>query len=103
MPDCARAANQVEPLPSLYYDLSIASSAYDPAAARKLLAQAGWLPGPRGILTRQGKPFTIRLVTTADNPIRAAAAALIQRDLQAMGIDVQVQYYPLNLFFAVYS
>ncbi len=103
MPGCARAANQVEPLPSLYYDSSIASSAYDPAAARKLLAQAGWLPGPRDILTRQGKPFTIRLVTTADNPIRAAAAALIQRDLQAVGIDVQVQYYPLDLFFAVYS
>lgn len=103
MPDCARAANQVEPLPSLYYDSSIASSVYDPAAARKLLAQAGWLPGPRGILTRQGKSFTIRLVTTVDNPVRSAAAALIQRDLQAVGIDAQVQYYPLDLFFAVYS
>jgi peptide/nickel transport system substrate-binding protein len=102
-PGCARAANQVEPLPSLYYDSSIASSAYDPAAARKLLAQAGWLPGPRGILTRQGKPFTIRLVTTADNPIRAATAVLIQRDLQAIGIDVHLYYYPLGLFFAIYS
>ena len=102
-PGCARAANQVEPPPSLYYDPSIAASAYDPAAARKLLAQASWLPGTRGILTRQGKPFTIRLVTTADNPVRAAAAALIQRDLQAVGIDVQVSYYPLGSFFAVYS
>ncbi len=103
MPNCARAANQVEPLPSLYYDASLAASVYDPAAARKLLAQAGWLPGPRDVLTRQGKPFSIRLVTTADNPIRAATAALIQRDLQAVGIDVQVSYYPLDLFFAVYS
>jgi peptide/nickel transport system substrate-binding protein len=103
MPDCARAANQVEPSPSLFNDPSIASSAYDPAAARKLLAQAGWLPGPRAILTRQGKPFTIRLVTTADNPIRAAAAALIQRDLQAVGIDVHMYNYPLGPFFAVYS
>ncbi len=103
MPDCARNANQVEPLPSLYFDPSIASSAYDPAAAGKLLAQAGWLPGPHGILTSQGKPFTIRLVTTTDNPIRAAAAALIQRDLQAVGINVQVHNYPLGLFFADYS
>jgi peptide/nickel transport system substrate-binding protein len=103
MSNCARAANQVEPLPSLYYDASIAASAYDPAAARKLLVKAGWLPGPHGILTRQGKPFGIRLATTADNPIRAATAALIQRDLQEVGIDVQVSYYPLDLFFAVYS
>ncbi|HEY6540214.1 MAG TPA: peptide ABC transporter substrate-binding protein [Ktedonobacteraceae bacterium] len=103
MPDCARVANQVEPLPSLYYDSSIAASAYDPAAARKLLAQAGWLPGPNGLLTRQGKAFTLRLVTTSDNPIRAATAALIQRDLHALGINVQVSYYSLGLFFAVYS
>lgn len=103
MPGCASAANQVEPSPSLYNDPSIASSTYDPATARKLLAQAGWLPGQRGILTRQGKPFTIRLVTTTDNPIRAAVATLIQRDLQAVGIDVHIYNYPLGLFFAVYS
>ena len=103
MPDCARAANQVEPPPSLYNNSSIASSVYDPAASRKLLAQAGWLPGPRAILTRQGKPFTIHLVTTANNPIRAAVAALIQRDLQAAGITVQLSYYSLSSFFAIYS
>ena len=101
--DCARVADQVEPLPSLYNDPAIAPSTYNPVIARKLLARAGWLPGSRGILTKQGKPFILRLVTTADNPLRAAAAALIQRDLQAVGIQVNVQYYPLNLFFAVYS
>ena len=103
MSDCSRATNQVEPPPSLYNDTAIAPHAYDLASARKLLAQAGWLPDARGILTKQGKPFVIRLVTTADNPIRAAVAALIQRDLQALGIQVQVQYYPLGPFFAVYS
>src|SRR5579859_7733829 len=103
MPDCTRAANQVEPQPSLYYDPSIAASTYNPQAARKLLAQAGWLPGSMGLLNRQGKPFTLRLVTTSDNPVRAAIAALIQRDLHAVGIDVQVSYYPLGQFFAVYG
>ena len=103
MPDCARAADQVEPLPSLYNDPTIAPGAYDPTAARKLLAQAGWLPNAQDVRVKQGQPFVIRLVTTTDNPIRAAAAALIQRDLQAVGIQVQTHYYPLSLFFAVYS
>ncbi|HEU0001101.1 MAG TPA: peptide ABC transporter substrate-binding protein [Ktedonobacteraceae bacterium] len=103
MPDCSRATNQVEPPPSLYNDTTIAPRAYDEATARKLLAQAGWLPNAQGILIKQGKPFVVRLVTTADNPIRAATAALIQRDLQALGIQAQVQYYPLSSFFAVYS
>jgi peptide/nickel transport system substrate-binding protein len=103
MSDCARVANQVEPLPSLYYDTAIAPGAYDPVAARKLLAQAGWLPNSQGLLTRQGKPFVIRLITTTDNPIRAATAALIARNLKTIGIQVYVQYYALGLFFAVYS
>ncbi len=103
MPDCSRVTNQVEPPPSLYNDMTIAPHAYDLASARKLLTQAGWLPNARGILTKQSKPFVIRLVTTADNPIRAAVATLIQRDLQALGIQVQVQYYPLGPFFAVYG
>ena len=103
MPDCTRTANQVEPQPSLYNDSSIPASVYDPVTARKLLAQAGWLPGPNGLLYRQGKSFTLRLVTTSDNPIRAAAAALIQRDLHAVGIDLHVSYYSLGQFFAVYS
>ncbi|HLX55446.1 MAG TPA: peptide ABC transporter substrate-binding protein [Ktedonobacteraceae bacterium] len=103
MSGCARAADQVEPPPSLYNDAAVSPGAYDPVAARKLLAQAGWLPGPRGILIKQAKPFVLHLVTTADNPLRAAAAALIQRDLQAVGIQVDVQTYPLNSFFAIYS
>jgi len=103
MPDCARVADQVEPLPSLYNDTTIAPGAYDPTAARKLLAQAGWLPNAQGMRVKQGQPFVIHLVTTTDNPIRAAAAALIQRDLQAVGIQVQTHYYPLSLFFALYS
>ena len=103
MAGCARVANQVEVPPSLYNDRAIAPVGYDPAAASKLLRQAGWLPGPRGILTKQGHPFVLRLVTTADNPLRAAAAALIQQDLLAVGIQVHVLYYPLGPFFAVYT
>ena len=103
MPDCARTTNQVEPLPSLYNDSSIPASIYDPATARKLLAQAGWLPGPNGLLYRQGKAFTMRLVTTSDNPTRAATAVLIQHELHAVGIDVRVSYYSLGQFFAVYG
>jgi peptide/nickel transport system substrate-binding protein len=103
MPDCARLASQVEPLPSLYYDSSIKPAAYDPVAARTLLAQAGWLQGAHGSLTRNGQPFVIRLVTTADNPLRAAVAERIKQDLLAVGVQVEVKYYHLGIFFAVYN
>ncbi len=102
-PDCSRAASQVEPLPSLYNDPSIAASAFDPVAARQLLAQAGWHPGPDGLLIRQGKTFVVQLVTTSDNPLRLAVAQFIQRDLLAVGISVRISTYSLGDFFAVYS
>lgn len=103
MPNCSRLASQVEPLPSPYYDSTIRPGAYDPATARELLSQAGWLPGANGVLTRNGRPFSIRLATTADNPLRAAAAQRIQHDLLAVGIQVKIQYYDLGVFFAVYT
>lgn len=101
--NCARVASQVEPQPSLVYDVSIQASVYDPPAARQLLARAGWQPDGHGGLTRQGRSFVVRLVTTTDNPLRAAAAAQITRDLLAVGIVVKVQYYDLGTFFGVYS
>jgi peptide/nickel transport system substrate-binding protein len=103
MPDCSRLANSVEPPPSLVYDPTIAPIPYNPTAARQLLAQVGWLPGPTGILKRQGQPLVLHLVTTSDNPLRAAAAQLIAHNLQAIGITVKLAYYSLNALFAFYS
>lgn len=103
MSDCSRATAQVEPSPSLYNDPSLAPVAYDPNATRNLLAQAGWQPGPDGILSRRGQQFTVRLVTTANNPIRTAVAQFIQQDLRAVGIHVTIAYYSLADFFAVYT
>lgn len=103
MSNCARRATQVEPAPSLYYDATIQPPAYDPASARKLFAQAGWLPDTHGQLRRAGQAFTMRLVTTSDQPLRTAVAQAIQHNLQTVGIDVQISYYPLNTFFGVYT
>ena len=103
-PDCStRLASQVEPLPSPVYDASIHASQYDVHAARALLAQAGWLPNAQGLLTKHGQPFSIRLVTTADNPLRTAAAEKIRHYLLAVGIQVEIRYYSLGTFFAVYN
>jgi peptide/nickel transport system substrate-binding protein len=102
-PNCARRATQVEPPPSLFYDSTIQPLPYDPASARNLLAQAGWSLNGQGLLTRNGQLFSLRLVTTADNPLRAAAAAYIQRALRAVGIQVQVAFYSLNQFFGLYT
>ncbi|MGB8346852.1 MAG: peptide ABC transporter substrate-binding protein [Ktedonobacteraceae bacterium] len=101
--NCARRVSQVEPLPSLVYDPAIQASPYNPTAARALLLQAGWQPNAQGLMTKDGHTLTIRLVTTTDNPIRAALAQYIQRDLHSIGIQVSVAAYGLGAFFGIYT
>ena len=103
LPDCSRRATQVEPSPSLYADAAILPSAYNPAAAKNLLAQVGWLPNAQGQLIKAGQVLTVHLVTTNDNPLRMAVAQAIQRDLVALGIQVQVTYASLDTFFGLYT
>jgi len=101
--DCSRQVSQVEPLPSLVYDASIPPGRYDLAAAKALLAEAGWHPNAQGLLTRNAKPFSVRLMTTANNPLRTAVARMIREDLRVLGIQITITSYPLGAFFAVYN
>lgn len=64
---------------------------YDPAKARELLKQAGFVDtNDDGILERDGKPFTFEIITN-QNKEREKSAVLIQRRLKEVGIDVQIR------------
>ncbi len=60
----------------------------DEATARRLLDEAGWVGG--SLRSRNGRPLQLQLVVPAENrPI--AVAESIQRQLEPIGIRVQVQ------------
>lgn len=101
--DCSRRTTQVEPAPSLYYDAAIQAAPYDPASAKQLLRQVGWVPDAQGMLRKDGQAFKVQLVTTAHNALRAATATYIQRQLAAQGIQVQIETYALGSFFGGYT
>jgi peptide/nickel transport system substrate-binding protein len=64
---------------------------HDPDGARRLLAEAGWRPGPDGTLRNaQGQPlrFTIK---TNQNQTRADILSVVQSDLRRVGVDMQPQ------------
>ena len=64
--------------------------AHDPARAKVLLAEAGWRPGPDGIVARDGQPFRVTLRTFSDRPELPPMAAAIQAQLREVGIDMQI-------------
>ena len=62
----------------------------DVAAARRLLAECGWVPGADGVLQRDGKPFRATLRTFTDRPELPVVASALQENLREGGIDMQV-------------
>lgn len=66
---------------------------YDTAAARRLLAEAGWQDRNRdGIIENaQGQPFRFTLMTNQGNAERKDITEIVQAQLRAVGIDVRPQ------------
>jgi peptide/nickel transport system substrate-binding protein len=87
----AAAATQLFP-PTLaeWHVPGMAPLRRDRAAARRLLAEAGWTAGPDGIVTRDGQPFRFTLRTFSTRPELPVVAAAIQESLREVGIDMQV-------------
>ncbi|MFY9738207.1 MAG: peptide ABC transporter substrate-binding protein, partial [Candidatus Cybelea sp.] len=82
------------------FDPGVRSVPFDIANARQLLAQAGWVAGPDGIVTKQGRPLELLLVTDSASATHRSESLLIQAALRRIGIAVEVKYYPLDLLYA---
>lgn len=67
----------------------------DLAAAKKKLADDGFVAGADGILKKGTEKATLRLVTSDDTE-KIIEAEEIQKTLKALGIEVKIERYPLN-------
>ena len=76
-----------------FFDPSVKPLPYDPEAAKKLLDEAGWKPGPDGIRVKDGKRFSFTLLANNGNEVRRDIATLVQDDLKQIGIEVKVEIY----------
>ncbi|HLY02236.1 MAG TPA: peptide ABC transporter substrate-binding protein [Candidatus Cybelea sp.] len=82
------------------FDPSVRSVPFDLDRARRLLAQAGWVAGPDGIVRKQGQQLELLLVTDSAAATHRSESILIQAALRRIGIAVDVKYYPLDLLYA---
>lgn len=61
---------------------------YNKDKAKALLGEAGWKPGPDGILQKDGKQLKFTLMTN-QNKVREQVATIIQQQLKEVGIAVE--------------
>ncbi|MBV8689300.1 MAG: hypothetical protein JOZ59_04255, partial [Candidatus Eremiobacteraeota bacterium] len=91
-----------EDLPSFMwaYDPHVFRYSYNPAKAKQLLAQAGWKPGPDGILTKNGKRMQLALALRQGAAVDNSMSVLVQSYLKAIGIDTTIKTYQGSTLFA---
>lgn len=74
--------------------------AYDPARAKSLLAQAGYVVGSDGIARRHGVPLRLLFVSDSADATHRKLVVLVQSMLRDVGIDSEVKLYPLDVLYA---
>ena len=97
-----QAATGPFPPSSWAYDPDVEDLPFDPDAARKLLAVAGWRPGPDGRLEKDGRPFEFTLMTNQGNKMRELTGQIIQNRLAALGIRVKFRVLEWSSFIHDY-
>lgn len=82
------------------YTTTLTTYPYSPTQAAALLTSAGWVDtNSNGIRDRDGREFVITYSTTTA-ATRVQAGTLIQEDLAAVGIQVNLNFLPSWQFFA---
>ncbi|MBV9538664.1 MAG: ABC transporter substrate-binding protein [Acidisphaera sp.] len=89
-------------IPSLAwsYTPDIRQPATDPAAAKTLLADAGWKAGPDGVLAKNGQRLALTLSTHSEDPNRIQTVEFLQNALQDAGFDAKVSVTDWPAFIA---
>jgi peptide/nickel transport system substrate-binding protein len=71
------------------HDKNIKPWPYDPARARELLAQAGYKPGPDGIMVRSdGTRLSLELLAAAGNGDYSLLQQVMQSQLKQIGVEI---------------
>jgi peptide/nickel transport system substrate-binding protein len=78
------------------YDPHVATPDYDPAAAKALLTRDGWIPGPDGVRTKNGRRLSFQLSFASGQDVTTELATAIAAAERQVGVDVSLRQYDRN-------
>ncbi len=87
----------ISPIFKLYYDSTLSTVDYNPALAKKLLAEDGWKDiNGNGILEKNNQEFSFKIYSNTGNSKREFAATIIKNNLREVGIDAEIIFIERN-------
>jgi len=74
-------------------------SPFDINAGKKLLDEAGWVPGADGVRVKSGQRLSLTFATSAGTPDTDQQIELIRANWKPLGVEIDVQHYQSALMF----
>lgn len=74
--------------------------AFDPALARKILDEDGWIAGPDGIRAKHGQRLELTISSATGNRPNQRAEEMVAEGLKPLGIDLSIKNYAPSVLFA---
>jgi peptide/nickel transport system substrate-binding protein len=90
------SAGDILPVSWAFSAAAASVNLYDPAEARRLLLEAGWLPDGDGVLAKDGRRLAFTLFTDTGSQLRREVALVLRQDWQAVGAAVDLQFMDRN-------
>jgi peptide/nickel transport system substrate-binding protein len=84
------AEGPISPANRFWFDANLKPHAYDPKEARERLSRDGFRMQGETLIDAQGHPVEFSLITNSGNQARERVAQMIQQDLKAIGIRLNV-------------
>lgn len=82
------------PRQSWAHDPDLPKHSYDTVRANRILDEAGWRRGPRGVRAKGGTPLEFNVSTTAGNSLREQVQQLLMQDWQQIGASMKINNMP---------
>jgi peptide/nickel transport system substrate-binding protein len=79
------------PPESWAYNPLVKDLEYNPGKALMLFSQAGWKIGEKGLLEKNGEPFSFTVLVNQGNEERLKTAQIIKENLKKVGIEMKIR------------
>ena len=103
MHDAAVPANGDQPAYSWAYDPSVKAPPYDPAGAKRLLEQAGYVTAADGYRHRNGNRLSFTFVYPVNDADAVRFAPVFQDAMRRVGIEVHTKGFVASVYYAAKS
>lgn len=81
----------IPPMLGETYNTEVKEIPFDPAGAKRLLAEAGWTDRDGdGLVDKNGRPFVFTMLSNTGNQLRTDLAVIIQDQLRRVGVGVKL-------------